>query len=328
MHELETIIESFQKNEIDSGEMRNRLLEFMFTNKHRLGMTILDEDEFSDFLVFMTPKLERIIGKYTSEIGTFSTYFIGVLNISRQWWQKKHSEKLQKRRCCTFVSEEAYEEKSSFYTDNESARSIEINESTVSLEELEKKVQEKLTYKKMGRSSRNKELKISREEQSATMLLVLALKSCYFIDEPMMLKIAEITNRDPQWLSAVLSEARSTIEAKVRHIKKIEQARNASYFFRKQLLMHRQELQDLYSSMITKDEKLKIHTQRWEKCVKAIGKKNHRLSPSNVTVARILGLNARQVAYILKIAYNNIDTQRLKCYLDSHEDIFGNRKCE
>ena len=62
--------------------------------------------------------------------------------------------------------------------------------------------------------------------------------------------------------------------------------------------------------------------------MKAIGKKNHRLSPSNVTVARILGLNARQVAYILKIAYNNIDTQRLKCYLDSHEDLFGNRKCE
>lgn len=328
MHELETIIESFQKNEIDCNGLRNKLLEFIFTNKNRLGMTVLDEDDFSDFIIFMTPKLERIVEKYTSEIGTFSTYFIGVLNISRQWWQKKRAEKNQKRRCCTFVSEEAYEEKSSFYTDNESARSIEINESSVTLSELEKKVHEKLTYKKVGRSRRNQEAKIPKEEQSAIMLLVLAIKSCYFIDERMMIKIAAITNRDPRWLSTVLSEARSTIETKIRHIRKIEQARNASYFFRKQLLMHRQELQDLYSSMITKDEKLRIHTQRWEKCVKAIGNKHHRLSPSNVTVARILGLNARQVAYILKIAYNNIDTLKLKCYLDSHEDIFGNRKCE
>lgn len=79
MKEIEEIYKDFSNGSAGTEQTVSRLMEYVFVNKNYIGFGWIDEDSFSEFLIFLHSKLEKILRNYNCHEGSFMTYFLTVL---------------------------------------------------------------------------------------------------------------------------------------------------------------------------------------------------------------------------------------------------------
>lgn len=301
MEEARKIWQNFRIGVNSEKEAVNRLLELIFTRKYEFGLSNLDEDSFSEFLIFMSTRLSAILKKYNPSICDFSTYLHSVLNLTAFWWKKKMHTRKEKTICGhNLCIEESFSEadfspdEKDFYIEEHTADILSLKQAAMeNLNCLEHK-SERLTKKRINE-----------------ILKVLALKSCNNISQEQIAIVAEITGTPAEELNSLIRQADDTLELKKNRISVMQSKRNYAYYNRKRKLLRETNMKNLYRENIAEYSSDDPHERRWKKALEDISVAAPNLVPSNQTVARLLHFSTRKVKNILDDAKEKLSDESI-----------------
>lgn len=278
-------------------EASNELMEVVFRNRVEYGLIPMDEDNFSDFLVFMTERLEFLLDKYKPSLGTFDTYFRGIFTMTFFWWKKKVHSDMENSVCCqnicveeSLAAKDFSPQEKDFYEDDS------VTENLMTAKVLALTAQENLNLKAF------KTRKFPVEE----VIKVLALKSCNDISEKQIEAVSELTGMDATELLSLVMQAEDTLTKKKFRLSQLESRRNFAYYHRKKRLLRKQSLLNFYNQYF-EDPKKDIHEKRWLKTMVKVRDARQNLAPSNETVGRLLNISPRKVSAIVSMACGKSD---------------------
>lgn len=317
---------------ISEEEACKELMEVMFLNKQFFGLQLLPEDDFLDFLEGEYKKFPRIFRVFDPKLSSFTNFLYTTIQGNFATWKKRKSRKESVELTTLYSQNANLTEKQIQFSQQESSVNYEIREETAITNEKIREIQSVLIKKKYGgkeatytkerkRQKLNKYFNIRRKAA-----LVLMLKCCHYITDDLLKKVSILTSLPLKTLEVLCEKAKESIVKKLERREKVEACRDTAFFYH---IRFQQEL-NLYSENELIYNKIKSRyvkkTDLWKVKNDLLKQKEFSVSPSNRVVAKILGLNERQVSYILEQAQINMDNISLKDYYDDHEDIFSNRK--
>lgn len=308
-------------------QTENALLEIIFRERAYFKLEFIDEDIFSEYLIYLLGYMESILLNFKSGERNFATYFSQMIQTNYKWW--KYSSKIKNERlfCLKSIYEEEREEQEDNF--NENIEEILFDEKNI--EEKEQKLRKKdaiqffenniLTY-----TPRTPKLESSKKRLLKDFYLFLALKSCNTISEEMIENIAEIVEIPVSVLKNYIDEAKASIEPKKIKRKDIENRRNFAYFQKRKFMQRKQFYEEAFMEKYIDDNKLEANERRWKSCINQLKNTDEVLAPSNIVIAKILGIPAKRITYVLGKISENIDNKKSKCYSSSHENLFSHWK--
>lgn len=196
MKEIEEIYKDFSNGTAGTEQTVSRLMEYVFVNKNYIGFGWIDEDSFSEFLIFLHSKLEKILRNYNCHEGSFMTYFLTVLKNTMHYRIKQSYRKKDSEVCFDDISRLDYEEEKHRYECSESSLEVNAETDEHTLEEL---VKEELFLDddtKSGQPIKYRLIlskKLQERKHRKMAVLILALKSCLYLNERMIDRVALIT---------------------------------------------------------------------------------------------------------------------------------------
>ena len=308
MKEIEEIYENFKNGKLNEKEASLKLIEIIFLRKREFGLSKLDEDSLSDFLIYELTHLEKIFKIYKENAGSFSNFLYGNVNISLTYYNRKKALQKTKAEYVSQICEEYYSENEYNYSLSEIEQKR-LSETDCTSEEIEKL---KEILQKSRLIFRNpKKLKLA--------LKILVIKSCYFLTEDLINKTAILIEIKKEDLYTLIEKGIGEIKSKLGRIESMMQKRDNAYFYRNRYMLQRCRYSEEPSWLKVVNKKYAIQNQRWEASINELSESKQNLCPSNVSVAKILGIDERSVAYIIKKLDANIDSFLLPCYSLTHE---------
>lgn len=314
MDEINTNYLFYCSGSIDLCRFKNLLLEHLFLNREKAGLSRIDDDCFSEFLIYLAEHLDPVIKRYNSSVSDFTNYFFGVLRSSFFWWYRKYRSQLDNNYYLAAVGGEDIDEREYEYKCSEKSNEIETNEKLLSVEDLKK-----ITEAKIGASYKDvlKHKRISNVSDSNTEVLrneaclVLAVKSCFFIDDEMIEKLSVITGIPFDEILDLVNQAKSSMNRKIFNKKELERKRNFAYFQKKKSELCAAGRRNYFWDVYFLDEKSRFHDRKWLQILEKLKTCNLKMVPSNNVVGMILGIDCRRVSYIVKIAQKNLESIKL-----------------
>ncbi len=283
---------AWKDGQLTLEQAKNCLLETMFLHRREYGLGGLDDDEFSEFILYIQNRIPVLIEKYDPSIGEFSTYLFGTFTLSLSWLKRRNRIKYQK---------------------DSLAMDITVEESYAHPGETQPE-EEAIDRRMAEYSIRRRPLNLAtaapdpRQEESMELnrltFLVLALKSCHGITDDLVEKVALISGMEKPRLQELLDEARKSMVLKERKIHELENRRNYAYY-------HHKKLQAYSPDSLEECSKFR---ERWARAIEELSVCRDRLVPTNKTVGKLLGISPRKVAYLLRRAHGNVDSTDLSCY--------------
>ena len=317
--ELNTLPDLVQEGKMSQAYASHQLALYVRENRSLFGLHKKNEDFNSDIIVMLLEKGKQLFEQYNSQYGSFFTYFFCFIKSLMLIENKK----LSSQKVIDFLEindsittyeqrEEAY--KLINYSDFEqrkvpfaykpvSSQSLQIACSRSPYHIREFLAQKDEDFKKLQDNLRN--LTPSLAEK---MLLVLALKSAYYITDPQIAKIAEICHIDINKFHAIVMNLKSDLTERENNKRKLEIRRNTAYFQRRKY-RNRIEWSEAKKDDFSPYEKHKL-SNKYEKQTKTWKKLNQQLQrgiinirPTNKAIAQALGMCERQISFYIKNAY-------------------------
>ncbi len=140
-------------------------------------------------------------------------------------------------------------------------------------------------------------------------ILVLALKSAFFITDEQIELVSKICKIDSDVLFCIIQQLRNDIQQKYIRKREIEERRNKAYFQHKKILSQINYLENDEKSTkkyVRQDltQRYINQTNNWEKINEKISDGYINLRPTNKSIADILGICERQISYYIAYAKN------------------------
>lgn len=312
MKEFENLYVEYKLEKKDKEETCKKLIELIFLKKRELGLSTIDEDNFQDFLIYEMKKLPKVLDSYKENCGKFSSYIYGSLQMAYFYWTKKKKRTYETQNFVSYCGQEYYESQHLNYKEYEK----ETEEKLISKEEED-------IYSKrfLERQKLKKEEKFLNEA-----LIILCLKSCYYIESETIKKIANFTGTEQKQLETWIDEAKQEITKRKKNMEQIQQRRDNAYYYKNKYLLHKNSLGTSNEWYELINKKFIKQSNRWNLTVKHMMKKNKYLSPTNISIGKILNKNERHIAYVLKKININMDSYELKCYPFHYENLSSNQQ--
>lgn len=254
--------------------------EYVYFNLAYCGIYCKDEDMRSDFVVWLYPKLADIIAGYKSDRSIFSTYLR--MAVSYNW--KLFMRRRQERASYSTIAQEEQSNEVKYMHDEQdahdnyemyAARSVPAY--TVS-PKTEKFLHDTIKWKK-------------REEAVyRRYFLELACKSCFCIDEQLMMRVAEYIHIPVDTLRSLI-ETFKTVSCKRDAQCRILKAKRDFYYLRyKSASIQLEAIDSSHASVIRRLKTQKTYSYtRWQHYLARV--EHYNRSPSNRTLAKQLGLS-------------------------------------
>ena len=287
-------------NDVKNGRMSIRqgvelLAQFVCENKPLFKLQCYDDDFASEMILYFLERGEKVFDVYDPEKEDFFKFFFffikGLVNIKRRVFAKKNLNELLifEENVNTYCGKDKYGIKDSYethmmYSDEKS------NYSPVSLSQLQKYFTDK------------KNNIIDKK------ILILSLKSCFYISEKQIKEICDYCNLDEDIFYASIQYCKSSVKEKLNKREKFIQRRNFSYYYHRKYSMQLQEYSVYSNKMETiecKNRMLKLekhHYQNWKKMNCKFEEGFMYLRPTNKTIAELLLISERQVSYYINCA--------------------------
>ncbi len=276
-------------------KFREKLLKIVFENPGFFGIP-RDDDDFQEFMLYLGDKLNGAISNYVEEIADFSTYFSGAVRTAHFWWRKKRVRYDQIH--ASYEALVVQEEFGDSFGDK-------IFEETSSVSDLEIFVSRGLLGGKKSDETCTEMsvMQKRREEQLKKMCMVLAVKSCRFLHEPLTEKICRFTGTNREEMEKIISKARVAVEKKEKRLSGIISRRNYTYFRRKRLNIIRQNaVPDAENDLDGLTEKIRMLDERWKRSSMQAEKLEASMVPSNIAVGKLLSISPKKVARLMTLA--------------------------
>lgn len=303
-----------EEGNISKEEAIKVIAEYVMLHPRAYGIPEHADDLRSEMNVRILQNTEALLDRYEKRYCEFSTYLYSfvhyqLLTILKIWkdnticdrtfFRDFHSE--LETLLCNYEQDE-YEYKILHFTPH-------------SLSQMEKapyKRKEKNSEKQFETAKRLlqanadltdyfRSIKSSKEK----MLLILALKSSYFIDEEQIKNVSEYCNIPVSKLSNSISDMNDTLNKKTKEIKEMENKRDKEFFLHRK---YREEMQDFDDYNINTARAKHVghlyeyHTTKWKNQNELIKQRKLKNCPSNRSIADVLGICERQVGYYIKNA--------------------------
>lgn len=333
MKEVEEIAVKVREGKMTAQEGGRALMASVFLNKGFFGLSALGEDELMDFLEFELKSFERIFSIYDPTKASFTSFLYG--NITRNlsnWRRKKYIHKFVDQ---TLVLSEisSYPEKENQFENDEAKERLEEESESNTQYKIYRQIQGNLQSKKYSDMEvTNHHRKLSKEAKFYDLrrkaILILAVKSCCDMNESAIKKASILTSIPEETLKDYCSQAKKSLGKKIKRRQNEIELRDKAYFYHKRYQLELENAQNdshWYDSIAGKYDR---KTMQWQAKNNLLKKKEYTLSPTNRSVSKIIGMNERQVSYILKQAEDNVDNLTLKDYYDEYENLLSNRQSE
>ncbi len=243
---------------------------YLYPGKYGLTLT---EDQKSDFLLYLRARLEGIFDDFEINKTKFRTYIWGLAKNTYLSWIRSVKK----------TEDDEYTIRKSFnalyeFANNECYRLEETlcAEPNVIREHWKKK----------------------EREMAEKGTLILALKSCYDIDEQLVDSVSKFTHIKKEKLFEKIEKMRQKSEYKISRRDEIIRSRDNAFYFHRKYLLELSKLKKGTSSFERVQKKYRQQTERWIRQNRVL---SHRfvLAPSNVDIAKELGLKPRQVCFYI-----------------------------
>lgn len=255
----------FETGVLTKDQLAKSIIETIYIEPHRFGLANMESDHKNEFMIFLLVRIQDYITRYSKSISTFSTYICGTIFNLRKSWFREYYHKVAHTKSVQY-----------FY---ESEENYEIAE-----EEPE------YTYTKKYNQLSKKDIII---------ILVLALKSFYYLEKHHIMYISQITNIPVNTIYELIHKITLTADKKCqKHTEEFNKL-NKSYIKKHRF---RIELMHIDSSSILAHHLEKYHqfyTNKWKDCLKRYNSAPP-LKPSNAHIAKVLQIKEFQVYQIIK----------------------------
>lgn len=334
MHKIDDVALKVKGGLISPQQGAKELLSLIFQNKAFFGLQALGEDDFMDFLEFQYKGLERILALYNQNLGNFSNFLYTNVQCNYSTWKRGLNQKNLREKTLMLTQEDCCFEAELKFHSNETALVYEKSEELKNKERELKLIQKELLGKKYetltgsGNPGKSSQKYVRLYNLRRRAILVLTLKSCFFITEEHIRKASILTNIPYENLEYLCRQAMDSMSKRMARREKVISCRNNAFFYHKRYeleLSRYHKNSHWYDSIKTRDDK---KTDIWKAKNKLLNERRFLPTPSNRAIARLTGMNERQISYILQQAEHNVDNISLKDYYSSYENLFSNRKSE
>jgi len=287
--DLDELEQLFRQKKISEKQLGEKLIEFTVFNYPLYGLNKYDDDFRGELYLKLVERINSIIKEYNPEITKFSTYYyfkiISLMNC------------LLKRMARFSLREQI--------TVNESIKSygIKLKEySSIKFEEIQipnaPYNRNKVTPEQIREAFAKKNF--TRLEKT---MLVLVLKSSFYLDDEFIFDICELFCFDKDLLIKTIDYCRNILEKKYLKKGHIEAVRNNAYFQHNLLglMLDKAKAHNDYSDFGLNDleKKYEKQTSRWINKNLNLREGVMYLRPTNKMIGELIGITERQVCYYL-----------------------------
>ncbi len=247
------------------------IIECIFRYPNKFGLLYMEEDEKSEFILFLFMRMENIIKNYVKDLSTFSTYITNVAkSLSKSWFRE-------------YYHQSAKQISLKYYIKNE-------GESLIS---EQSEVYDSLTY------SRKSITKTEYTDSEIFSILVLALKASYFLTPKHIEILSQKTGYDQETLYGYKEYIEQKIQKKIERNKLLMNRLNSSYLNKNCCDFELMCLEKNTSLACRLEKKKKSYTHTWQQYRKRV-QNSSTVKPSNNLIASVLNVSPNAVIKVLR----------------------------
>ena len=327
--EIEKLAQDVKTGRITAEQGARKLMEIVYCHKAFFGLSQLDEDQIIDFVIYQYPKFITVFRIYDIGCGTFMSFLQGSVRGTYATWKKRMARN-------SAVSSAANSAESLLYEEDEAKYRLPEEEFILKEEKAESEALcaspgaiNSFRRTDGSVSTRYKDPRIEKKRADTlrrTAVLILALKSSYFLDDSMLLKVSRYTGYSVNRLHKMCDRVNATLGKKIEHRNECIRCRDNAYYFHRKYMMESHNLNSRTTWAQFIAGKYEKQTKIWIAKNKNLSRKEYVVTATNKAVAETLGMNPRHVFYVIKQAKENVDILRPKQYYTEYETLSCNRK--
>lgn len=290
---LNSIPDQINQGIITKEQAIKEVAAFICKNYRVFELQKYDDDFRSEIIVSFLEHGESFLNLFNPKIGDFFTFLYCYINSMISSKIRSCINKSTKEKVTIEESINSYQEK--------------IENYTYTFYQLKEVPKVPYTYKQPVKEELINFFKDLSSEQIDKEILVLAMKSSFYISDSQIKKVCKIYHLDEQKFYDVIIYLKSTIQSKKERREKAEERRNYSYYHQlrcSQTLENIDNNFDEYHKKEMIEYKKSIHYKNWKKLNNKFEDGYLFLRPTNKTIAELLGICERQVSYYINCAKN------------------------
>lgn len=296
---LDDIPDLVKSNKLTKQEACVQIYHILYTNPPRFGLHTIDEDLRSDFLLyFLQYKTNSLLEKYDPSISPFGAYIYRTVQTSLLTFIKKASDRNNYNKffiqdsICDYQAQMQENENSLIHV----ASDVPEFSTSSKNEEIPALVYKQIFTKGTHRLS----LKDSRERKIKRGILILALKSAWYISDSQINKVSTLCNISPKVLTDSVCKLKSKLINKALNRQQIENNRNRAYCFihNYRMQLANNETDNFKFEQLQK--KIDFQTENWNKKTRKLNSGRNKIAPTNSEIGEIIGLSGRFVSFYIR----------------------------
>ncbi|MBQ0002973.1 MAG: hypothetical protein KBT21_05505 [Treponema sp.] len=274
--------------------------EIIYREPFTFDLADFDEDERSDFLLFfLQKKIPALVQKFNSDITTFGCYVYTVLKMTKLDYKQKIIKNNNNHK--TYIQESILDYDEILRRSQESVYPVsETNPEYIPQTEEEKIPQ--LVYKKFFKSEHHRLcVAESKERKLKRGILILALKSAWYINDDQIKKVSNYCKISSEIISSTICELKAGLINKAILREEIQNNRAKAY-----CLINNYEMQLKNSGSYEGLPKFTRLEKRLEFQKKNFIQKNRllrsgrcKIAPTNTEIAKVIGVPNSIIANVL-----------------------------
>jgi hypothetical protein len=301
---LNELSDQLRSGQISEKQMIEGICSFVIKNYPIYGLQKYDEDFRQDVLLCLVEKGHRLLNQFNPAFGDFFTYtycFIcTIINTKiKQQMVQSMKEKINFEECLL-----SFDEKEEKYHridfENFEVPKVPYAASRIPSEEIQDAL---------------KSLTLKHENKK---LIVLALKSSYYLTDEQIHRICKISGIKKDFFYNMIQQCKDSLDLKSSRREKAQERRNFAYYHHKRYKKIIQKLDTEIAPEKLKKMKEhyiymeKKHRHNWNRMNSAFEKGHIYLRPTNKTVANLMGICERQVNYYINCARKEYEKEKKK----------------
>ena len=316
--DFELIPGKIKSGELSSKKAVEDVIVFIARNKPMYGIQIYDEDFISDFFVYFLERAEKFFLSYDSSQGMFFSYIFCFVKNCCNAVKKQRSLKNIMEYYSMGESITEYEEHQSLYAqiklDDFDCPKVPFMYTPISPADLKLACKDdtyqfkpvhKKTEPELSPAIRQK-FKDYSPHMIQNIIMVLALKSAYYITEEQISNISRWFNLDKKKLELIIQELKAEMSERIMHKEHVIERRNKAYILHKKLQnqIEWNNMNSQYCDYLNEPlrRKYKKSTDTWKFLNYQMKEGMIHIRPTTRIIAKFLDKSARQITYYQTMA--------------------------
>lgn len=311
--QIDLIPEMVKAGKTSWKQVSKDLVLFILKNKPMFGLQKFDEDFISDFIIIFLDRGPESMAEYNTNRGPFFSYLFCITRNYQTSLMKKAAVQNQIEYLKLSESISNYESKIDAYkninfNDFEkpkipySYKPISYKDFQIACKTDSYHIKRVINSKESGLSENIKDkLKDYSPIMIQNIIMVLSLKSAYYITDEQIDKISALLNIEPSKLHQIIQDVKLQMERRIHNKEKIEIRRNRAYFlhkrFKSQMEWNESNIAEPEYENYKLNKKYLKNTRNWNNLNHQLEEGKIHIRPTTKLIAKILGMSPRQVTY-------------------------------